>query len=167
MEIEKKTFSFLSKREKIIVLSAFILIALLTVAVIYEYTVIAKTQKQIKSMVDTSSSVSDDGKVVWVTPEAEPVENNSNLGVTVESSSDIIAESVNSEDEKEENTDFSPEAVKDYVLNTNSKKIHSPDCDSAKKTKDKNKSCVSWNEEEYQTALNDGYTPCSICNAGR
>lgn len=49
----------------------------------------------------------------------------------------------------------------DYVLNTNSKKIHLPDCSSAKSMSDKNR------EEYYGTKdelLDKGYSACSQCN---
>ncbi len=49
----------------------------------------------------------------------------------------------------------------DYVLNTNSKKIHLPECSSAKSMSDKNR------EEYYGTKdelLNKGYSACSQCN---
>lgn len=49
----------------------------------------------------------------------------------------------------------------DYVLNTSSKKIHLPDCSSAKAMSDKNR-------EEYfgtkEALLNKGYTECGQCN---
>ena len=49
----------------------------------------------------------------------------------------------------------------DYVLNTNSKKIHLPDCSSAKSMSDKNR-------EEYfgtkKELLDRGYTECGQCN---
>ena len=49
----------------------------------------------------------------------------------------------------------------DYVLNTNSKKIHLPDCSSAKSMSDKNR-------EEYfgtkEALLERGYTECGQCN---
>ena len=49
----------------------------------------------------------------------------------------------------------------DYVLNTNSKKIHEPDCTHVSRISDKNK-------EEYngyiEDLLKDGYTKCGTCN---
>lgn len=48
-----------------------------------------------------------------------------------------------------------------YILNTNSKKIHSPSCSSVNKMAEKNK-------QEYSGSKNDlitqGYTACKICN---
>ncbi len=47
-----------------------------------------------------------------------------------------------------------------YVLNTNSKKFHLPDCSSAKRISQENYGTVSSREE----AIADGYSPCKICN---
>lgn len=47
-----------------------------------------------------------------------------------------------------------------YVLNTNTKRIHYLECESAKKTKDKNKKYTL----DYDLAVSNGYKPCSICN---
>lgn len=48
-----------------------------------------------------------------------------------------------------------------YILNTNSKKIHYPDCDSVGRMSEKNK-------EEYSGSISDkiaeGYTTCGTCN---
>ena len=48
-----------------------------------------------------------------------------------------------------------------YVLNTNSKKIHEPDCTHASRISDKNR-------EEYngyiEDLLGEGYTKCGTCN---
>ena len=49
----------------------------------------------------------------------------------------------------------------DYVLNTNSKKIHLPDCSSAKSMSDKNREEYFGTKEEF---LNKGYTECGQCN---
>ncbi len=49
----------------------------------------------------------------------------------------------------------------DYVLNTNSKKIHLPDCSSAKSMSDKNREEYCGTKEEL---LDKGYTECSQCN---
>lgn len=47
-----------------------------------------------------------------------------------------------------------------YVLNTNTKRIHYPECSSAINTKDKNKKIT----HSYDLAILQGYKPCSICN---
>lgn len=54
-----------------------------------------------------------------------------------------------------------PDQDTTYILNENSKKIHTPDCPSVQDTKPKNR-------KEYhgslQDLLNDGYTSCKNCN---
>ena len=47
-----------------------------------------------------------------------------------------------------------------FILNTNSKKIHLPDCSSAASTKPENKQETTKTKDEL---LADGYTACSIC----
>lgn len=47
-----------------------------------------------------------------------------------------------------------------YVLNTNSKKIHLPECSSVNQISDKNKGYT----DNYDEAIKEGYTPCKICN---
>ena len=47
-----------------------------------------------------------------------------------------------------------------YVLNTNSKKIHLPDCSAVDNMSDSNKSYT----DDYDQAISEGYTPCKICN---
>lgn len=49
----------------------------------------------------------------------------------------------------------------DYVLNTNSKKFHKPDCESVTKMNKENKKDYSGSREAL---LNQGYSPCGICN---
>lgn len=48
-----------------------------------------------------------------------------------------------------------------YVLNTNSKKIHTPECALAKKIAEHNKEISS---ETINQLINEGYTPCKNCN---
>ena len=53
--------------------------------------------------------------------------------------------------------------TKTYIINKNSKKIHSPDCQYAKSMKEENKLIVDIdNLEDY---INSGYTICSKCGA--
>lgn len=54
----------------------------------------------------------------------------------------------------------SSEQVK-YVVNTNSKKFHKPDCSSAKKISDKNRAEMTATREQM---IADGYSPCGTCN---
>ncbi|MGN0152936.1 MAG: ComEC/Rec2 family competence protein [Lachnospiraceae bacterium] len=49
----------------------------------------------------------------------------------------------------------------DYILNTNTKKFHRPDCSSVKKMADKNKQTSHKSREEL---IADGYEPCKNCN---
>lgn len=48
-----------------------------------------------------------------------------------------------------------------FVLNTNSKKFHRPDCSSAKKTKEENKQVTN---KDREVLINEGYDPCKQCN---
>ena len=47
-----------------------------------------------------------------------------------------------------------------YVLNTNSKKFHNPDCSSVSKISENNKQVFEGTREEL---IDDGYSPCGIC----
>lgn len=51
--------------------------------------------------------------------------------------------------------------TRSYVLNTNSKKFHYPDCGSVKQMSDKNRQDVEANREEL---IAQGYDPCGNCN---
>lgn len=48
-----------------------------------------------------------------------------------------------------------------YVLNTNSKKIHKPDCSAVDDMSNSNKQETN---ESIETLLNEGYTKCKMCN---
>ncbi|MBQ9747572.1 MAG: DNA/RNA non-specific endonuclease [Clostridia bacterium] len=48
----------------------------------------------------------------------------------------------------------------DYVLNTNTKKFHDPDCSSAKSTKESNKQNYRGTS---QSLIDSGYEPCGVC----
>ncbi|MGN0520111.1 MAG: hypothetical protein ACI4LB_05165 [Candidatus Fimenecus sp.] len=50
-----------------------------------------------------------------------------------------------------------------YVLNTNSKKIHSPTCRYAASMQETNKQVVT--DKTLEELLNEGYSICSVCNA--
>ena len=47
-----------------------------------------------------------------------------------------------------------------YILNTNTKKIHHPSCSAVKQMKDKNKAYT----EDFDGAVASGYVPCKKCN---
>ena len=49
---------------------------------------------------------------------------------------------------------------KTYILNTNSKKFHHPDCSSVSKISENNKQEYTGTREAL---INDGYSPCGIC----
>ena len=51
--------------------------------------------------------------------------------------------------------------VMEYVLNTNTKKFHYPDCRSVKQMKDKNKLVEEATREDIMAR---GYEPCQNCN---
>ena len=65
-----------------------------------------------------------------------------------DSSDDAAADSQNVED------------VKDYVLNTSSKKFHDPDCSAVAKISASNKSEV---QDTRDDLISQGYEPCGIC----
>lgn len=150
MEDKRDVFSKMSLREKIITVVAGVIIVVLTLIVAIEYVTILKTQRAVNQILDNQTSVADDEKIVWLNPET-----------TVS-----IPEQTNQDTTETTNQISNGEAI-EYVINKNSKKIHSPDCDSAIKTKESNKETVKWSEEEYLKALDEGYSPCSICGAGR
>ncbi|MDY3747986.1 MAG: DNA/RNA non-specific endonuclease [Lachnospiraceae bacterium] len=52
------------------------------------------------------------------------------------------------------------EAVKTYILNTNSKKFHDPSCSGAKTIKDSNRQTYEGSREDL---INQGYEPCGKC----
>ena len=150
MEDKRDIFSKMSVRERIITVAAGILIIALTVVAVIQYITILKTQKTINQILENQTSVANNEKIVWVNPETTVnVNDESNQSITNTANTTEYGETV------------------EYVINKNSKKIHSPDCESAIKTKDSNKETVNWTEEEYLKALDEGYSPCSICGAGR
>lgn len=150
MEDKRDIFSKMSVRERIITVAAGVLIIALTVVAVIQYITILKTQETINQILDNQTSVTNNEKIVWVNPETTvDVSDETNQSITSTANTTEYGETV------------------EYVINKNSKKIHSPDCESAIKTKDSNKETVNWTEEEYLKALDDGYSPCSICGAGR
>lgn len=66
-------------------------------------------------------------------------------------------EAVASEDAKPQQA----EGERDYILNTNSKKFHYPDCSSAGQIKDANKQTYTGTRSSL---IAKGYTPCGKCN---
>lgn len=61
---------------------------------------------------------------------------------------------INSTEDNSENT-------YDYVINTNTRKFHKPDCESVEDILDKNRENYSG---ERENLIKEGYTPCKRCN---
>ena len=62
------------------------------------------------------------------------------------------------------NTTTKPQSkTKTYVINKNSKKIHTNDCSFVDRMKEENKQIVQLTNDELNNYLNDGYTTCSSC----
>ena len=60
-------------------------------------------------------------------------------------------------------TENAPQSDNKYVLNTNSKKIHSPSCRYAETMQETNKQVVT--DKTLEQLLSEGYSKCSVCNA--
>lgn len=70
-------------------------------------------------------------------------------------------ESYEEESAEEEDNDSNDSAIGVYILNTNTKKFHYPDCGSVGKMSAKNKQEYTGTREEV---LGMGYSPCQRCN---
>lgn len=75
-------------------------------------------------------------------------EKGNNLGTTVV------------DEEKNESTNTA-EQLGEYVLNTNTKKFHNPECSAAKKINNRDK---EYSVESRERLLSEGYSSCKICN---
>lgn len=65
------------------------------------------------------------------------------------------------EDGPEDQTDCSRDALEQtYILNTNTKKFHRPDCSSVKQIREENRRKVTGSREEL---IGEGYSPCKQC----
>lgn len=76
---------------------------------------------------------------------------------------DIVINYATGESRHKDDTSDTVESETDtvtYVINKNSKKIHSPECSSVKEMKPQNKKETSKTLEELE---NEGYTPCQSC----
>lgn len=78
--------------------------------------------------------------------------------VTTTTTSTTTANPVQTETKK---TVVTKKVSSQYILNTNTKKFHSPSCSSVDQIKDKNKSYFDGTREE---AISMGYSPCKRCN---
>ncbi len=65
------------------------------------------------------------------------------------------------ESKLKDNSKVDKNATADYILNTNSKKFHTPDCSNAKDIKATNKKEYSGSRADL---IKDGYSPCKTCN---
>ncbi len=74
----------------------------------------------------------------------------------------VTRASINAKNENKTETEVSNESQQQYILNTNSKKFHYPDCPSVGKMSEKNKRSVISSRDEL---LNQGYEPCNYCNS--
>lgn len=63
--------------------------------------------------------------------------------------------STSSQTQQSENSDYS------YVLNTSSKKIHTPDCSAVPSISQKN---IEYSDKSLQQLESEGYEPCGLCN---
>ena len=62
--------------------------------------------------------------------------------------------------EGENEVSHTEQQAQTYILNTNSKKFHHPDCSSVSKISENNKQVFEGTREEL---IDDGYSPCGIC----
>lgn len=76
-------------------------------------------------------------------------------------SENISAADTSEREESAESSSVSDDAVYDYVLNTNSRKFHKPDCSSVGDIKEKNKGYFTGTRAEI---VSEGYEPCGRCN---
>lgn len=73
-----------------------------------------------------------------------------------DTASDTQSESsTSSQTQQSENSDYS------YVLNTSSKKIHTPDCSAVPSISQKN---IEYSDKSLQQLESEGYQPCGLCN---
>ena len=74
-----------------------------------------------------------------------------------------LDDSIESEEPEEviEDSDYEDGTTITYVLNTNTKKFHYPDCKSVKQMKDKNKLIEETTREDL---IERGYDPCGNCH---
>ncbi len=64
-------------------------------------------------------------------------------------------------EEKRESEGQSSQAVTTYILNTNTKKFHDPDCGSVRRMSEKNKETFTGTREQI---ISEGYDPCGNCH---
>ncbi len=64
---------------------------------------------------------------------------------------------------KNETTTRQQSKTKTYVINKNSKKIHTKDCSFVDRMKEENKQTVHLTSDELNEHINNGYSTCSSC----
>ena len=75
----------------------------------------------------------------------------------------IVIDYTTGDSEREEQmiTRTIPSLSQEYVLNTNTKRFHYPDCNSVKAMNEKNKKIITASRDEI---IEEGYQPCAVCN---
>ena len=109
----------------------------------------------------TITAVSDGKTITFDTSTANTstaVAPNNTSNTSGNTSSDTQAVSPSAQTSSQETS--ANETGKTYVLNTNTKKIHLPECSSVDKMSESNKAYT----DDYDKAIADGYEPCKICN---
>ncbi len=96
-------------------------------------------------------------KTEVVTSEVEPIEESA-----ITDTNEPVPDPIDDAPIKHIEESAEQQSQKTYVLNTNSKKIHMPNCSSVDKMKESNKKVVNVND--ISELLNQGYDPCSVCN---
>lgn len=95
-------------------------------------------------------------------------ENNNNdeiITFTIPQTQNSIGNAQSTEAASLDNTYNNSQGSNHYILNKNSKKIHSQDCKFAQSIKQNNR--VDITTDDLSQLFNDGYTVCSNCKAGQ
>lgn len=87
------------------------------------------------------------------------------LEVVTEKSTESTTKKNSSTNSTATTTQLTDENVsrKTYILNTSSKKIHSPSCSFVSRTKDENKKTVKLSSDELKNYIDKGYAICKTC----
>ena len=113
---------------------------------------------------DTEST---DSEVTEVPARETPTEEDSSDSVLTPGTGTVIAIGEETQDDQTNDRSSSLDSYeseeRSYVLNTNSKKIHLPDCSSVDDMKEKNKKQVT---DSLDNLKEQGYKPCQRCLKG-
>ena len=94
----------------------------------------------------------------------EVEENNNETEKTTNKKNDSNSTTTTTKQENSTTTTTKQQSnAKTYVINKNSKKIHTKDCSFVDRMKEENKQIVQLTNDELNNYLNDGYTTCSSC----